>query len=209
MSDFDMSDFNKTNAQTDFNNVESNVMPVLNSSEIRSQQFTEGFNLLFGVGKEFTSLNELREKAVEYGKNHNVVVTTVNSSSKEGKITLKCKHGGVYRAAKTISDAPSVKDDDVRRTTSTSRFECPMRIVARRNRNGMIAITRSVGEHNHVFARDVRTYAVFRKMEREDLDAAISMLKRHTPSAVLKVIHFYLVLFFRQKLLNLYVLDFE
>jgi hypothetical protein len=53
-----MSDFNKTNAQTDFNNVESNVMPVLNSSEIRSQQFTEGFNLLFGVGKEFTSLNE-------------------------------------------------------------------------------------------------------------------------------------------------------
>jgi hypothetical protein len=136
-------------------------------------------------------------------------VTTVNSSSKEGKITLKCKHGGVYRAAKTISDAPSVKDDDVRRTTSTSRFECPMRIVARRNRNGMIAITRSVGEHNHVFARDVRTYAAFRKMEREDLNAAISMLKRHTPSAVLKVIHFYLVLFFRQKLLNLFVLDFE
>lgn len=34
-----------------------------------------------------------------YSEKHNAVITIVNSS-KEGKITLKCKHGGLYRASK-------------------------------------------------------------------------------------------------------------
>ncbi|KAI9483957.1 MAG: hypothetical protein EXX96DRAFT_560297 [Benjaminiella poitrasii] len=147
-----MSEFN-TNIDPDFDSTSEqiNVMPVVNNNEIRVQQFIAGFNSEFGVGKEFASLEELREAAIEYGKKRNV-----------GRITLKCKHLCVYRAAKAIS---------------------------KRNKSGMIAITRSVGEHNHPLARDIRTYAAFRKMEPEHLSAAISMLKKHTPSAVFKVFY--------------------
>ncbi|KAI7863903.1 hypothetical protein BDF14DRAFT_1839706 [Spinellus fusiger] len=132
-----------------------------------------------------------------------MVITTVSSSFKERKISLKCKHGGVYRAAKATSDT-AISQSSAKRATSTLCSLCPMHIVARRKKNGMITITRSLGEHNHPLACDVCTYAAFRKMEPKNLSIAILMLKKHTPTTVMKALHqcFPVFLFLFSFLLN-------
>jgi hypothetical protein len=66
-----------------------------------------------------------------------------------------------------------------------------MLIVARRNKADLIVIEKSVSAHDHPIAQDVRTYAAFRKMEPHQMETAITLLKKHTPSAVLKVCFYF------------------
>ncbi|CAO3656231.1 unnamed protein product [Mucor hiemalis] len=127
---------------------QESIMPVIDNNEVRAQQFTAGFNNHLGAGKEFVSLIALRELAVEYEKEQYVVIVTSNSLFKEDKMTLKCKHGGAYRAAKKAEDPSSVPTVAVHRATSTSRSDCPMNIVARKQKNGLYVIKSSSGEHN-------------------------------------------------------------
>lgn len=62
-----------------------------------------------------------------------------------------------------------------------------MFIYARRNKEGVFVYRDSCGEHNHPFANDARTYSSFRKMEANDIETAVSLLKKHTSSEVLMV----------------------
>ncbi|CEP09236.1 hypothetical protein [Parasitella parasitica] len=157
---------------------QTGLMPVVNYNEFRVNKFLNGFNQQLGMGKEFDSIEQLREAAVAYGKDLKVLITTADSSFARGVITLQCKHGGVYRAAKSSRNS-AASDDVAKRATSTSPSLCPMQIV-RGNKLGKIAITKSVGGHSHPLAHDVRTYAAFRKMDPENLNAAIALLKKHS-----------------------------
>ncbi|CEP07708.1 hypothetical protein [Parasitella parasitica] len=57
-----------------------------------------------------------------------------------------------------LSRNSAASDDVAKRATSTSRSLCPMQIFGGRNKLGKIAITKSVGDHTHPLARDIRTY---------------------------------------------------
>ncbi|CEP19802.1 hypothetical protein [Parasitella parasitica] len=87
------------NSLTVLQSEQTGLMPVVNQNETRVNKFLNGFNQRFGVSKEFASIKQLRDAAVAYGKELNVVITTANSSFARGVIALQCKHGGVYRAA--------------------------------------------------------------------------------------------------------------
>ena len=170
------------------------LFPELDSNEVRLRCFSVGFNNLFAVGKTFSSIPDLRQKAVEFGRDHNVMITTYSSSLKERKITLQCKHVHEYRAAKKTAPVPVSGDDTApvssghkSRATASSRSNYPMTIVARRNEFDMLVIKKSDSAHNHPIAIDARTYAGFRQMEPENLNTAIALLKKHSPAAVLKV----------------------
>lgn len=63
------------------------MLPELDSSGVRTVCFSKGFDIRFAVGEEFNSIVDLREKAVNFGKDHNVMITTYKSSLKEGKIS--------------------------------------------------------------------------------------------------------------------------
>jgi hypothetical protein len=193
MSQFENNNINTRNSIDAVDSyVKSNEHPMflaLNSNEERSKLFAEGFEERFCVGKEFNSIDHLRDEAFSFGKLHNVNITTLTSSLKEGRITLHCKHGSVYRSAKKTTDV--LVGTDKSRATSTSRSQCPMVIVARRNKSDLIVIRKSVSAHDHPLAQDVRTYAAFRKMEPHQMETAITLLKKHTPSAVLKVCFYF------------------
>ncbi|KAL0582075.1 hypothetical protein ABG067_008296, partial [Albugo candida] len=102
MSDLNNNANNNENAAPVDVDVESEqeMFPVMNGNEERARAFLNGFNLSFSVNTVFESMDDLREKAVDFGKKYNVLITTLTSSAKEGKITLHCKHGHSYRAAK-------------------------------------------------------------------------------------------------------------
>lgn len=180
------------NIETDVNLVsessqQSTPKELNDSEEARMQRFIAGFEEKFAVGKAFTSIADLRHTATDYGKLHNVAITTLTSSLKQGSITLHCKHGGKYRAAKRNGTATITTESQKPRATTTSRSGCPMIINARRNGFGMITIRHSVSSHNHPIASDMRKYAAFRKMEAHHLEAAISLLRENSSSTVLEV----------------------
>lgn len=163
------------------------TVPEIDSNETRLFQFSEGFQKKFVLGKKYASISELRQEAVEFGKEHNVMITTHKSSLKRGYIFLQCKHGYDYREAKKTTTDVS-KNQKKKRNTSTARSDCPMSIEARTDRFGSVIVKKAVSAHNHPLARDIRTYAGFRKLNSRDLETAVAMLKQHPASAVLKVL---------------------
>ncbi|CEP09505.1 hypothetical protein [Parasitella parasitica] len=65
----------------------------------------------------------------------------------------------------TLSKNSAASDAVAKRATSASRNLCPMQIFGRRNKLGKIAITKSIGDHSHPLARDVRTGAHYYRVK--------------------------------------------
>ncbi|RCH95759.1 hypothetical protein CU098_001258, partial [Rhizopus stolonifer] len=117
----------------------------------------------FTVGRMFDTLEDLRNEAYEYGRKHNVALTT--SKSDKTKIYLICKHGGQYRRNNKRPPPGTVKPR-IRRSQKTG---CACMIYARYCRGSFWVIRKSVGEHNHPIADDPSAYAMYRSLTPEQL----------------------------------------
>jgi hypothetical protein len=143
------------------------------SNENGSTLLTE-FYERFAQGKMFQTLEELRTAAYDYGRRHNVALTT--SKSDKTKVYLICKHGGQYR--KNNKRPPSDKPikPRIRRSQKTG---CACMIYARCCRGSFWIVRKSIGEHNHPIADDPRTYAMYRSLSPEHLLAVHKLLREH------------------------------
>ncbi|CEP17057.1 hypothetical protein [Parasitella parasitica] len=68
---------------------QTGLMPVADKNETDVKEFCKGFNHQFVVARVFSSIVQLRETAVAYGKKLNIVIDTVYSSISRGVITLQ------------------------------------------------------------------------------------------------------------------------
>ncbi|CEP11091.1 hypothetical protein [Parasitella parasitica] len=128
----------------------------------------------FAVGRMFQTLDELRNEAFEYGKKHNVALTT--SKSDKTKIYLICKHGGQYRK----NNKRPVPGKNVKpRIRSSHKIGCPCMIYARCCRGSFWVVRKCVGEHNHPIAEDPRTYSMYRCLSDEHLLVVRRLLREH------------------------------
>ncbi|KAI9473893.1 MAG: hypothetical protein EXX96DRAFT_487564 [Benjaminiella poitrasii] len=128
----------------------------------------------FATGRMFQTLEELRTEAYEYGRKHNVALTT--SKSDKTKIYLICKHGGQYRKNTKRSQTNKAVKPRIRRSQKTG---CACMIYARCCRGSFWIIRKSVGEHNHPIAEDPRTYAMYRSLSPEHLLVVHRLLREH------------------------------
>ncbi|KAI8083347.1 uncharacterized protein B0P05DRAFT_536980 [Gilbertella persicaria] len=127
----------------------------------------------FTVGRMFDTLEDLRNEAYEYGRKHNVALTT--SKSDKTKIYLICKHGGQYRRNNKRPPPGTVKPR-IRRSQKTG---CACMIYARYCRGSFWVIRKSVGEHNHPIADDPSAYAMYRSLTPEQLLMVHRLLREH------------------------------
>lgn len=155
-------------ARTDNNNATP-----LDSSSPLLREFYEKFS----AGKIYQTLEELRTTAYEYGRRHNVALTT--SKSDKTKVYLICKHGGHYR--KNVNKKRPPPKDDTKsiktRIRKSQKNGCSCLIYARCCKNSFWTIRKSIGEHNHPIADDPRTYAMYRSLEPDQLSFVHKKLK--------------------------------
>lgn len=145
-------------------NEEANVTlpPDLNPSLI-AQDFYESFP----QGKQYKTLEELRQDIYEYGKKYNIVMSIKNSNYRS--IHLWCKHGGQYRKGKkkVVDEETGAEIESARlRQKRTQRQGCPCFIKARYLR-GIWAIDTTFGQHNHVLPTNRNAYSIHRKQPKE------------------------------------------
>lgn len=149
------------------------LVPTSNVLDPNSPIISE-FYEKFPTGRMFQSLEALRSETYEYGRKHNVALTT--SKSDKTKIYLICKHGGQYRKNTKKSTSNRVVKPRVRRSQKTG---CACMIYARCCRGSFWIIRKSVGEHNHPIADDPRTYAMYRSLSPENLLVVHRLLREH------------------------------
>ncbi|GAN06072.1 hypothetical protein MAM1_0110c05549 [Mucor ambiguus] len=129
----------------------------------------------FAVGRMFQSLEELRTEAFEYGRKHNVALTT--SKSDKTKVYLICKHGGFYR--KNNKKASDLNQNIKPRLRRSQKTGCACMIYARCCRGSFWVIRKCIGEHNHPIAEDPRAYAMYRSLSPEHLLVVHRLLREH------------------------------
>ncbi|KAI8641322.1 hypothetical protein BD408DRAFT_418325 [Parasitella parasitica] len=155
------------------NNRQCNIEITGNTLDPSSAIITE-FYEKFAIGRMFQTLDELRNEAFEYGKKHNVALTT--SKSDKTKIYLICKHGGQYRK----NNKRPVPGKNVKpRIRSSHKIGCPCMIYARCCRGSFWIVRKCVGEHNHPIADDPRTYSMYRCLSDEHLLVVRRLLREH------------------------------
>ncbi|KAG2236027.1 hypothetical protein BDF21DRAFT_441609 [Thamnidium elegans] len=144
----------------------------IETSSLILSEFYESFS----TGKTFQTLEELRRTAFEYGRKHNVALTT--SKSDKTKIYLICKHGGHYRknVNKKRPDTKLIKT----RIRKSQKKGCCCLIYARCCKGNFWTIRKSIGEHNHPISEDPRAYAMYRSLEAEQLSMVHKLLKENT-----------------------------
>jgi hypothetical protein len=155
-----------TNITTESSNITNNAQ----GSTTLLSEFYERFS----QGRMFQTLEELRTAAYDYGRRHNVALTT--SKSDKTKVYLICKHGGQYRKNNKRPQSDKPVKPRIRRSQKTG---CACMIYARCCRGSFWIIRKSIGEHNHPIADDPRTYAMYRSLSPEHLLAVHKLLREH------------------------------
>lgn len=152
-------------------NVNEDTTEVIETSSLILSEFYERFS----PGKTFQTLEELRRSTFEYGRKHNVALTT--SKSDKTKVYLICKHGGHYR--KNVNqkrpDAKLIKT----RIRKSQKNGCCCLIYARCYKGSFWTIRKSIGEHNHPISEDPRAYAMYRSLEAEQLSMVHQLLEKN------------------------------
>lgn len=134
----------------------------------------------FPMGRMFQSLEALRTETYEYGRKHNVALTT--SKSDKTKIYLICKHGGQYRknVKKSQKAAAAAANRVIKaRARRSQKTGCACMIYARCCRGSFWIIRKSIGEHNHPIANDPSAYAMYRSLSPEHLITVHRLLREH------------------------------
>ncbi|KAI8353643.1 hypothetical protein EDC96DRAFT_577192 [Choanephora cucurbitarum] len=144
------------------------IIPMDPSNPILSE-----FYQRFSVGRMFDSLEDLRTEAYEYGRKHNVALTT--SKSDKTKIYLICKHGGQYRR-NTKRPTPGTVKPRIRKSQKTG---CACMIYARHCKGSFWVIRKSIGEHNHPINSNESHYAMYRTLTPEQLLDVHRLLRDH------------------------------
>lgn len=145
-----------------------------NISNAQDSTLLSEFYERFAQGKMFQTLQELRAAAYDYGRRHNVALTT--SKSDKTKVYLICKHGGQYRKNNKRPQSDKPVKPRIRRSQKTG---CACMIYARCCRGSFWIIRKSVAEHNHPIADDPRTYAMYRSLSPEHLLVVHKLLREH------------------------------
>ncbi|KAI9361842.1 hypothetical protein BD770DRAFT_408324 [Pilaira anomala] len=153
--------------------MEDNVQHQQHQQDQNSTLITE-FYENFSVGKTYQTLEELRSTAFEYGRKHNVALTT--SKSDKTKIYLICKHGGHYRKNLNKKNRPDTIKTRIRKSQKNG---CRCLIYARCCKGTHWTIRKSIGEHNHPISEDPRTYAMYRSLKAEHLSMVHKLLKEN------------------------------
>jgi hypothetical protein len=164
------------------------------------KQMAKDFEQKFAVGCEFDDIDALRDCAVDFGEKYNCPMTTGTSKIKQQTITMICKHGGKYRAAKkgdsnNINGTIAMSDEEgssaSNRTKITSKLGCQCQIKASRSKGtGKVRIFFSNSKHSdHRISMDRRSYAVNRRLDAHHFEMAVKLLEKHKPIEVLEVKH--------------------
>lgn len=158
-----------TSAPQDGEEVKKTESYALDASSPLLTEFYEKFE----AGKVYQSLEELRSTSYEYGRKHNVALTT--SKSDKTKVYLICKHGGHYRKNVNRKEDKPAKT----RVRKSQKNGCSCLIYARWcKKNNFWKIRKSIAEHNHPIAEDPRTYAMYRSLEPDQLSFVHRKLKQ-------------------------------
>ncbi|KAI8888576.1 hypothetical protein K501DRAFT_329703 [Backusella circina FSU 941] len=147
--------------------VEERVASSSSSSDPNPSHITQDFNDSFPEGKEYKTLEALRQDIDDYGKKYNIVMSVKNSNYRS--IHLWCKHGGQYRKGKKkVVDADTGTEVETARLRQkrTQRQGCLCFVKARYLR-GLWVIDTSFGEHNHVLPANKNVYSIHRKQPKE------------------------------------------
>ncbi|GAA5811797.1 hypothetical protein MFLAVUS_005242 [Mucor flavus] len=151
--------------------VNKDTAELIETSSLILSEFYERFS----AGKTFQTLEELRRSTFEYGRKHNVALTT--SKSDKTKVYLICKHGGHYR--KNVNqkrpDTKLIKT----RIRKSQKNGCCCLIYARCYKGSFWTIRKSIGEHNHPISEDPRAYAMYRSLEAEQLSMVHQLLEKN------------------------------
>ncbi|KAI8327739.1 hypothetical protein BC941DRAFT_507386 [Chlamydoabsidia padenii] len=134
--------------------------------EYQQEQEQEQDALSLYLHKPFDSYDAVKIFCINYSKKHNIDLTIVRSSQKEGKATVRCKHSGDYRntrAQKEDEGTPTKsggedQDPTPAKPRMTQRFQCPYMLKFNRRVGGKWWITTLNAEHNHrKFSRTIFT----------------------------------------------------
>ncbi|KAG2203221.1 hypothetical protein INT46_002503 [Mucor plumbeus] len=158
----------------DDDNKNNSGMKITDTTLDPSSPIITEFYEKFAMGRMFQTLEELRAEAFEYGRKHNVALTT--SKSDKTKVYLICKHGGHYRKNNKRPSEDKTIRPRIRRSQKTG---CACMIYARCCRGSFWIIRKSIGEHNHPIAEDPRTYAMYRSLSPEHLLLVHRLLREH------------------------------
>ncbi|KAI8369060.1 hypothetical protein BD560DRAFT_397889 [Blakeslea trispora] len=171
---------NVTDTETSQNAIEPLSPPIAPAIPMDpSNPVLAEFYRRFSVGRMFDSLEELRTEAYEYGRKHNVALTT--SKSDKTKIYLICKHGGQYRR-NTKRPPPGTVKPRIRKSQKTG---CACMIYARHCKGSFWVIRKSIGEHNHPVVNDETQYAMYRTLTPEQLLDVHRLLRDHVSVALI------------------------
>lgn len=170
----------KTETQLDCLTLARQALPAITEDNMQQQHQDQNSTLItefyenFSVGKTYQTLEELRSTAFEYGRKHNVALTT--SKSDKTKIYLICKHGGHYRKNLNKKNRPETIKTRIRKSQKNG---CRCLIYARCCKGTHWTIRKSIGEHNHPISEDPRTYAMYRSLKAEHLSMVHKLLKEN------------------------------
>ncbi|KAI8973287.1 hypothetical protein BDF20DRAFT_881551 [Mycotypha africana] len=180
-----------SSSTANYDNISDNMdVPLTESADIitdPTHPLMSEFQTRFGVGRVFESLEALRGAVFEYGKKYNVALTT--SKSDKSKVYLLCKHGGKHRkvtkksditaAAAPTTPALATPKKVKTRVRLSQKTGCECMIYARKCRDGLWMIKKSIPQHNHPIASDPAMYPMYRSLPPEYLLVVHKLLQEH------------------------------
>ncbi|KAG2190702.1 hypothetical protein INT47_011360 [Mucor saturninus] len=152
------------------------------------------FEAEFPVGKTFVEKDTARLEIQSFSKENNIPFETFKSD--KPYIKMICKHFGKYRAAKKgeedIGTGEGLESVAQRPNQTTGRTGCSAFVYVRKDARAVgqpWTIRTSCFEHNHPMSEDRRAYHNNRKLNAEDQELAISLMRAGTtPSETLKML---------------------
>lgn len=139
---------------------------------INNSNQAKTFNEVFIVGKEYHSLSDARQEALNFGKENNVLFVTTNSNTTRQSLLLRCKHGNTPRAKKEVNEDEEKK----KYHKDTQRFNCPCFIKYGKSSSGKVVIRACHDGHNHPIPKKATTYALYRRQSNEVMGMILKTL---------------------------------
>ena len=117
------------------------------------------------LNQKFESVAMLKDKAQEYAKSQGFAVVTCNSNPRS--LLLRCRHGGMPRNYRKLTDDDVEGSKKRKFVKSSMRNDCPWILRAKRDLPYWV-ISELVDIHNHAIGRNPLVYHQHRKLNGDD-----------------------------------------